>query len=113
MKDYPDRMTPEQARAFGKDVLNIVSQIPYGKVTTYGQIAALAGWPSHSRMVGRTLRYTPGAENLPCHRVVNKEGRTAPGWGRQRTLLEEEGVNFKANGHVDMQRHLWEPEMEL
>ena len=32
-KDYPDRMTPEQARAFGKDVLNIVSQIPYGKVT--------------------------------------------------------------------------------
>ncbi len=36
MKDYPDRMTPEQARAFGADVLNIVSQIPCGKVTTYG-----------------------------------------------------------------------------
>ena len=78
MKDYPDRMTPEQARRFGEDVLNIVLQIPRGKVTTYGHIAALAGWPSHSRMVGRTLRYTPGAEHLPCHRVVNKEGRTAP-----------------------------------
>lgn len=113
MKDYPDRMTPEQARRFGKDVLNIVSQIPCGMVTTYGHIAALAGWPSHSRMVGRTLRYTPGAEMLPCHRVVNKEGRTAPGWSRQRTLLEEEGVTFKSNGHVDMQRHLWEPEVEL
>ena len=61
------------------------------------------------RMVGRTLRYTPGAEALPCHRVVNKEGRTAPGWGRQRTLLEEEGVHFRANGHVDMSRYLWEP----
>ena len=72
MKDYPDRMTPEQARRFGEDVLNIVSQIPCGRVTTYGHIAALAGWPSHSRMVGRTLRYTPGAEHLPCHRVVNK-----------------------------------------
>ena len=36
-------------------------------------------------------------------------GRTAPGWSRQRTLLEEEGVTFKANGHVDMSRHLWEP----
>ena len=43
MKDYPDKMTVEQARRFGEDVLNIVSQIPRGKVTTYGYIAALAG----------------------------------------------------------------------
>ena len=108
MNDYPDRMTPEQARLFRDDVLNIVSQIPRGCVTTYGHIATLAGWPSHSRMVGRTLRYTPGAELLPCHRVVNIEGRTAPGWSRQRQLLEEEGVTFKANGHVDMEEHRWE-----
>ena len=110
MKDYPDKMTPEQARTFRDDVLNIVSQIPRGRVTTYGYVAALAVWPSHSRMVGRTLRYTPGAELLPCHRVVNGEGRMAPGWSRQRLLLEEEGVAFKSNGHVDMKRHLWEPE---
>ena len=109
MKDYPDKMMPEETRQFRADVLNIVSQIPRGKVTTYGIIAALAGWPSHSRMVGRTLRYTPGAELLPCHRVVNKEGRTAPGLSRQRPLLEEEGVTFRPNGHVDMSRHLWEP----
>ena len=122
MKDYPDKMTPEQARMFGEDVLNIVSQIPRGKVTTYGHIAAWAGWPSHSRMVGRTLRYScvpsvasdqrssaPGAEELPCYRVVNIAGRTAPGWSRQRILLEEEGVTFKPNGHVDMDKHLWEP----
>lgn len=109
MKDYPDKMTPEEVRAFRDDVLNIVGQIPYGRVTTYGTIALLAGWPSHSRMVGRTLRYTPGAERLPCHRVVNKKGRTAPGWGGQRLLLEEEGVRFKPNGHVDMSRHFWEP----
>ena len=111
MKDYPDKMMPEQARVFGEDVLNIVSQIPYGKVTTYGHIAALAGWPSHSRMVGRTLRYSPEAEKLPCHRVVSKEGRTAPGWSQQRPLLEKEGVRFKSNGHVDMQLHLWEPDI--
>ena len=110
MKDYPDKMTAEQARRFGEDVLNIVSQIPRGKVTTYGHIAALAGWPSHSRMVGRTLRYSPEAATLPCHRVVNIAGRTAPGWSMQRTLLEEEGVCFKSNGHVDMSRFLWEPE---
>ena len=109
MRDYPDRMTPEQARTFCDDVLNIVSQIPCGRVTTYGHIAALAGWPSHSRMVGRTLRYSPGASELPCHRVVNKEGRTAPGWSLQRTLLEEEGIRFKPNGHVVMTSYLWEP----
>ena len=111
MRDYPDRMTVEEARRFQDDVLNIVGQIPRGRVTTYGIIATLAGWPSHSRMVGRTLRYTPGAEKLPCHRVVNKEGRTAPGWSRQRALLEEEGVSFKPNGLVDMKRYLWEPEI--
>ena len=110
MREYPSNMTPEEARAFRDDVLNIVGQIPRGRVTTYGLIATLAGWPSHARMVGRTLRYTPGAELLPCHRVVNKEGRTAPGWNWQRTLLEEEGVRFKENGHVDMSSHLWEPD---
>ena len=104
-------MTVAQARAFGEDVLNIVSQIPCGKVTTYGHIAALAGWPSHSRMVGHTLRYTPGADKLPCHRVVNKKGRTASGWLQHRFLLQDEGVTFKANGNVDMSKHLWEPEL--
>jgi len=108
MKDYPDKMTAEEARMFRDDVMNIVAQIPRGRVTTYGHIALLAGWPSHARMVGRTLRYTPGADKLPCHRVVNKMGRTAPGWKRQRTLLEEEGVCFKANGHVDMDSYFWE-----
>ena len=110
-KKSTKQMTPEQARTFRDDVLNIVSQIPAGKVTTYGIIAAWAGWPSHARMVGRTLRYTPGAEQLPCHRVVNMAGRTAPGWGRHRPLLEAEGVVFKSNGHVDMERHLWQPDL--
>jgi methylated-DNA-protein-cysteine methyltransferase-like protein len=82
MEGYHDKMTAEEARTFRDDVLSIVSQIPRGKVMTYGLIATLAGWPSHARMVGRTLRYTPGADKLPCHRVVNKEGRTAPGWKR-------------------------------
>lgn len=110
MRDYPDRMSVQQARMFHDDVLNIVNQIPRGSVTTYGIIAAWAGWPAHARMVGRVLRYAPEAASMPCHRVVNKEGRTAPGWSQQRVLLESEGVSFKANGHVDMQRHQWEPE---
>ena len=111
MKDYPNNMSAEQARIFRDAVLDIVSQIPRGRVTTYGYIAALAGWPSHSRMVGRTLRYTLGAEKLPCHRVVNKEGRTAPGWGQQRILLEEEGVTFKS--HIDGRKIFMGPEESM
>lgn len=110
MNDYPSRMAVAQAKAFQADVLNIVSQIPRGRVMTYGLIATLAGWPSHARMVGHILRYTPGAEKLPCHRVVNTSGRTAPGWSQHRPLLEAEGITFKPNGHVEMQKHLWEPE---
>ena len=109
MKAYPDKMSSEQARAFQAAVLDIVRQIPCGRVTTYGTIAAWAGWPSHSRMVGRTLRYSPEAQSLPCHRVVNAAGRTAPGWASQRTMLEAEGVRFLRNGHVDMKHFLWQP----
>ena len=110
MKDYPSRMSAEESRLFCIDVLNIVAQIPRGQVATYGMIATLAGWPSHSRMVGRTLRYTPEAASCNCHRVVNAMGRTAPGWSQQRILLEDEGVTFSTNGMVDMKRHLWQPD---
>ncbi len=107
--DVPYRMSTEDARCFRNDVLNIVAQIPVGKVTTYGTIAALAGWPDHSRMVGRILRYSPESALLPCHRVVTIAGRTAPGWNAQRTLLQQEGVTFRSNGNVDMQQHWWQP----
>lgn len=108
--DYVYTMNAEQARTFHADVLSIVSQIPRGYVTTYGHIASLAGWPSHSRLVGRILHYSPEAAALPCHRVVNAVGRTAPGWHMQEPLLKSEGVCFKPNGHVDMARHLWDPD---
>ena len=88
-------------------VLDLVGQIPRGRVTTYGTIATLAGWPDHSRLVGHILHYSPEAAKLPCHRVVNAMGRTAPGWLQHRSLLEAEGVRFLANGRVNMKEHLW------
>ena len=105
-------MSAEEARQFSDAVLSIVSQIPRGRVTTYGTIATLAGWPDHARMVGRTLRYTPEAASLPCHRVVNAAGRTAPGSGGQIVLLHAEGVRFKKHNHVNLKEHLWVPEEE-
>ena len=107
MKDCPSLMSLEEARMFQKAVLDIVSQIPRGRVTTYGTIATLAGWPDHARMVGHILHYASEAAKLPCHRVVNAVGRTAPGWLQHRPLLEAEGVCFMSSGYVDMKKHQW------
>jgi methylated-DNA-protein-cysteine methyltransferase-like protein len=89
------------------EVLTVVAVIPRGKVATYGQIADLAGHPGASRSVGRALQTGPHRADFPRHRVVNSSGRTAPGWGAQRDLLEAEGVTFKENGCVDMAKHAW------
>ena len=78
-----------------------------GKVLTYGQIARLAGFSNYSRWVGKVLSHHPGTAALPCHRVVNSQGRTAPHWPGQKSLLAAEGITFQPNGRVDLKRHLW------
>ena len=74
-----------------RQVLSVADSIPYGTVTSYGQIA---------KLIGR--------EKNPCHRVVNSAGRTVPGWAEQRAMLEAEGISFKPNGCVDMAQHQWQ-----
>ena len=90
------------------EILSVVEEIPAGKVASYGQIARLIGWDKNSRLVVKVLSMAEFYGKYPCHRVVNHAGRTAPGWREQRELLEDEGVEFKANGCVDMKRHQWE-----
>ncbi len=95
---------------FFERVYNIVSKIPEGQVATYGQIALIVGNPYASRIVGYAMSRAPS--ELPCHRVVNKEGRMAPGniFGGQevqRSRLEKEGITFMANGCINMEKHLW------
>ena len=89
-------------------ILSVVSEIPEGRVATYGQIAALIGRDRNARLVGRVLSRAQFYGDYPCHRVVNHAGRTAPGWREQRFLLEQEGVEFQKNGCVDMKRFQWE-----
>lgn len=93
--------------AFFETVGDIVREIPPGTVATYGQIAVLTGYPGYARLVGRALRHLPEGRRLPCHRVVNWQGRPAPGWAAQRELLEREGIVFKENGCADLNRHRW------
>ncbi|MFI3206411.1 MAG: MGMT family protein, partial [Clostridia bacterium] len=62
---------------FYEKVYEIVRQIPLGKVATYGQIAMLAESPRASRAVGFALHKNPDPSTIPCHRVVNKQGKLA------------------------------------
>lgn len=90
----------------------VVCRIPRGKVATYGQVAALAGNPRWARVVGYALHVNPRPGQIPCHRVVMRDGSTSPafafgGEDMQRRLLREEGVGFLPDGRVDMQNYQW------
>ncbi|MGQ9631453.1 MAG: MGMT family protein [bacterium] len=100
---------------FFRRVYDLVSRVPRGKVVTYGQIAAYLGDPKQARTVGWALHSNPDGSGVPCHRVVNREGRVAPGFafggpGVQRAKLEAEGVSFLDDEHVDLKGHLWQIE---
>ena len=88
-----------------RKILSVADSIPAGRVASYGRIAELAGRPKNARMVGRIMKMADRYGDHPCHRVVNHAGRTVPGWKEQREMLEKEGVEFKANGCVDMKKH--------
>ena len=95
----------------------IVRQIPAGKVATYGQIALLAGMPRCARTVGYAMAGCQDA-TVPCHRVVDRFGGTKACFdthspGTQRALLEAEGVLFRLDGTVDLERCQWEPSVSV
>lgn len=94
-------------------IYEVVKRIPKGKIATYGQIAATAGNPRWSRVVGYALHVNPDSENIPCFRVVNRNGECSGsfafgGESAQRKLLEADGVAFLADGRVDMKKHQWD-----
>ncbi len=92
-------------------VYELVAQIPEGKVATYGQIANLLGDRRNARVVGWAMKAAPS--KLPCHRVVNRLGEMAPGYvfgskQLQKDILEAEGITFKKDGTINLEKHLWE-----
>ncbi len=100
----------DNANAFQR-VYALAAAIPAGKVATYGQIARHLGGLLSGRTVGFAMRAAPAGRNLPCHRVVNMKGEMAPGHvfggaARQRKMLREEGVCFRRDGTVNLEKSL-------
>jgi methylated-DNA-protein-cysteine methyltransferase-like protein len=101
MANPPSRSGPQQKR---ERIVRCIRALPRGTVSSYGAVAAAAGWPGAARQVVRVLNQVPG---LPWHRVVGAGGAIKlPGenGAEQRFRLRMEGVTFRG-ARVDMARH--------
>lgn len=109
-------MKPEND--FFTDVYDVVRQIPKGRATSYGAIAAYLGAKRGARMVGWAMGSSYTQHDLPAHRVVNKQGELSarhlfetPTTMQER--LESEGVMVKNDRIQDWDKCFWDPEKEL
>lgn len=94
---------------FRQRVFQILAAIPLGQVTTYGDIARLAGSPRAARQVGGVLKKLPEGSTLPWHRVVNRYGEISlqgEDFKRQRQALLAEGIMF-SEGRIDLVTFGW------
>lgn len=102
---------------FTARVVAIIRKIPFGKVTTYGMIAAEAGNRCGARQVARILHSCSEKYDLPWHRVVNRNGevsfRSSMHHHFQRNLLAGEGVVFSVQGKIDFEHYLWRPDVPV
>ncbi|NJL36761.1 MAG: methyltransferase [Leptolyngbyaceae cyanobacterium RM2_2_4] len=101
-------------------IYEVVRLIPEGRVATYGQVAALADLPGQARLVGYALyRVDMSLADIPWHRVINAKGEVSESPLRygtdylQRSLLEQEGIQFSHEGKVDLNEYRWRPELPI
>lgn len=99
---------------FTEEVIEIIREIPAGKVSSYGRIAAFSGNARAARQVVRVLHTYGEKEGLPWWRVINAAGQIVlkPGNGfeEQRDLLEAEGVEVSSKGWIKLNQFLWQPD---
>ena len=92
-------MSPQPDEAFTEAVISVVEAVPPGEISTYGEVAAEAGYPGAARAVGNLLRTPPG---LPWWRVIAASGRLVPGSEKEHAQrLRAEGVSI-VKGRVRM-----------
>lgn len=100
---------------FFERVYQVARQIPYGRVTSYGAIAKHLGAARSARMVGWAMNASHNMEDVPAHRVVNRNGLLSgkhhfDGTNLMQQLLESEGVTVKDNQVVDFNTVFWQPD---
>ena len=103
---------------FFDQVYDVVKRIPYGKVTTYGAIAKYLGSTKSARIVGWAMNNSHQYNNIPAHRVVNRNGLLTgkhhfPGENLMEDLLKKEGISVRNNRIENFTDVFWDPIKEL
>lgn len=101
-------------KSFFDKVYEQVKRIPFGRVSTYGAIARKIGSPQSARMVGYALNASHNLEDVPAHRVVNRNGMLTgkhhfQGTNLMQQLLKNEGVIVKNNQVTEFDKLFWQP----
>lgn len=107
-----------QNDSFFERVYAVARQVPYGRVTSYGAIAKYLGAARSARMVGWAMNASHGHDDVPAHRVVNRQGLLTgkhhfEGTNLMQQLLESEGVKVKENKIADFKSLFWDPAANL
>jgi len=108
----------EESKNFFHKVHQVAKLIPYGRVTSYGAIAKYLGAARSARMVGWAMNASHNLEDVPAHRVVNKQGLLTgkhhfDGTNLMQQLLESEGVEVVENQIQNLDTLFWDPFLEL
>ena len=103
---------------FFDKVYKVVRKIPEGKVTSYGAIASYLGAKKSARLVGWAMNASHGDNSIPAHRVVNRTGLLTGkhhfgGTKVMQQLLENEGIEIKANKIQNLENFFWDPRKRL
>ena len=106
-------MKSEKEGTLFRNILDIVNQIPKGKVATYGQIATIAG-TQNPRLVGFALATLKEDTDIPWFRVINSKGKISfpeqnDGFKIQYSLLQNEGIIFDAKNRINLKQYVWKP----
>jgi methylated-DNA-protein-cysteine methyltransferase-like protein len=108
----------EKSKNFFDKVYEVTKLIPFGRVTSYGAIAKYLGAAKSARMVGWAMNASHYKEEIPAHRVVNRNGLLTgklhfDGTNLMQQLLENEGVIVKENQIQNFSEIFWDPFKEL
>ena len=108
----------EENKNFFQKVYDVAREIPFGRVTSYGAIAKYLGAARSARMVGWAMNASHLMDDVPAHRVVNRQGLLTgkhhfDGINLMQQLLESEGVKIVDNQIQNLEKHFWDPYLEL
>ncbi|MFC7356441.1 MGMT family protein [Jejudonia soesokkakensis] len=106
------------SEGFFEQVYKVAKQIPHGRITSYGAIAKYLGQAGSARMVGWAMNASGKQENVPAHRVVNRNGLLTgkhhfEGTNLMQQLLESEGIEIIENQIQNFEALFWDPMKEL